>query len=80
MNGVIDGIEHVHDLVIAGGRLVDPGNQIDATRHLGVTDGLVAAISERPLPGHEVIDAPVIRDGEFGDARPGLRQLASGAE
>ena len=23
---------------------------------------------------------PVIRDGEFGDARPGLRQLASGAE
>ena len=53
MNGVIDGIEHVHDLVIAGGRLVDPGNQIDATRHLGVTEGLVAAISDRPLPGHE---------------------------
>ena len=57
MNGAIDEAEHVHDLVIAGGRLVDPGNHIDATRHLGITDGLVAAVSDRPLSGQEVIDA-----------------------
>ena len=57
MNGAAAGGEQVYDLVVAGGRLVDPGNHVDAIRHLGVTDGVVAAVSDRPLSGREVIDA-----------------------
>ncbi len=47
----------MHDLVIAGGRLVDPGNEVDGTRHLGIDDGVVTTVSETPLTGRDVIDA-----------------------
>jgi N-acyl-D-aspartate/D-glutamate deacylase len=57
MNGAPGGGDQVYDLVVAGGRLIDPGNQVDATRHLGITGGLVTAVSERPLSGREVVDA-----------------------
>ncbi len=46
-----------HDLVVAGGRLVDPAHGIDAVRHLGIDDGVVVAVSEEPLVGRDAIDA-----------------------
>ena len=46
-----------HDLVIAGGRVMDPESGLDAVRHIGVRDGKVAAISERPLTGKIVLQA-----------------------
>lgn len=46
-----------YDLVIANGRVMDPESGLDATRHLGVREGTIAAISEAPLAGDRVIDA-----------------------
>ncbi len=40
-----------YDLVIAGGRVMDPESGLDAVRHVGIRDGQVAAISERSLAG-----------------------------
>ena len=45
------------DLVIAGGRVIDPESGLDAIRDVGVRGGSVAAISETPLAGTETIDA-----------------------
>ncbi len=45
-----------YDLVLAGGRVMDPASGLDAVRYVGVTDGRVAAISETPLDGGEVVD------------------------
>ena len=46
-----------HDLVIAGGRVMDPESGLDAVRHIGIRDGKLAAISERPLTGKIVLQA-----------------------
>jgi N-acyl-D-aspartate/D-glutamate deacylase len=46
-----------YDLVIAGGRLMDPESGLDAVRHIGIRDGKVAAVSERPLIGRTVLQA-----------------------
>ena len=45
-----------YDLVLAGGRLVDPANGVDGVRHLGIADGVVAAVSDVPLAGRDLID------------------------
>ena len=44
------------DLVLAGGRVMDPATGLDAIRHIGIRDGRIAAISETPLAGKEVLD------------------------
>ena len=46
-----------HDLVIANGRVMDPGSGLDAVRHVGIAGGRIAAVSETPLEGVRVIDA-----------------------
>ncbi|MGE0460608.1 MAG: amidohydrolase family protein [Vicinamibacterales bacterium] len=46
-----------YDLVIANGRVMDPESRLDATRHVGITGGRIAAISETPLQGVRTIDA-----------------------
>ena len=46
-----------YDVVIAGGRLMDPDSGMDAVRYVGIRDGRVAAISERPLAGRTVLQA-----------------------
>ena len=46
-----------YDLVVANGRVMDPASGLDATRHIGITGGRVAAISQTPLRGRRVIDA-----------------------
>ncbi len=46
-----------YDLVISGGRVMDPESNLDAVRNVGIRDGKVAAISISPLPGKSTIDA-----------------------
>ena len=45
-----------YDLVLSGGRVMDPESGLDAVRHVGVRDGTIAAISESPLEGETVVD------------------------
>lgn len=46
-----------YDLVVANGRVMDPESGLDAVRHVGVSGGTVAAVSETPLIGRRVIEA-----------------------
>jgi N-acyl-D-aspartate/D-glutamate deacylase len=46
-----------YDIVIAGGRVMDPESGLDAIRHIGIKNGKIAAISARPLKGNQTIDA-----------------------
>ncbi len=46
-----------YDLVIAGGRVLDPATNLDAIRHVGINGGTITAISETPLAGRDTIDA-----------------------
>jgi dihydroorotase len=45
-----------YDLVLTGGRVVDPASGLDAVRDVGISDGRIAAISTRRLAGREVLD------------------------
>ena len=49
--------EITHDLVILGGRVIDPASGLDETLHLGIDDGRVTAMTESPLRGRTSIDA-----------------------
>jgi|RhiMetdeSRZDD1v2_1073273.scaffolds.fasta_scaffold34422_3 N-acyl-D-aspartate/D-glutamate deacylase len=51
------GQEPTYDLVVANGRVIDPESGLDGVRHVGITGGHIAAISETPLRGTRVIDA-----------------------
>jgi N-acyl-D-aspartate/D-glutamate deacylase len=46
-----------YDVVIAGGRVIDPESGLDGVRWIGVQRGTITAISERPLDGRTVLDA-----------------------
>ena len=46
-----------YDLVIQAGRVINPETQLDAIRNVGINDGRIAAVSEQPLAGAEVVDA-----------------------
>ena len=45
------------DLVIHGGRVIDPETGLDAIRDVGITGGRIAAVSAAPLTGTAAIDA-----------------------
>jgi cytosine/adenosine deaminase-related metal-dependent hydrolase len=45
------------DLVITGGRVMDPETGLDGIRHLGIRDGTIVALGTEPLDGEQVIDA-----------------------
>ncbi|MEX2580296.1 MAG: amidohydrolase family protein [Verrucomicrobiales bacterium] len=46
-----------YDLVIQGGRVMDPESGLDGIRHVGIRDGKIVAVSESALSGEEEIDA-----------------------
>jgi N-acyl-D-aspartate/D-glutamate deacylase len=46
-----------YDLVISGGRVLDPASGLDAVRHVGIRVGKIAAVSATPLRGTRTIDA-----------------------
>ena len=46
-----------YDLVILNGRVIDPESRTDAVRNLGISNGVIKAISSNNLRGRIVIDA-----------------------
>jgi N-acyl-D-aspartate/D-glutamate deacylase len=46
-----------YDLVLEGGRVLDPETSLDAVRNVGVRDGKIARISAAPLSARRVIHA-----------------------
>src|SRR5690606_8721435 len=46
-----------YDLVIRGGRVLDPETGLDATVNVGISEGRIARISPEPLTGTRTIDA-----------------------
>ena len=50
-------LSEAYDIVIRNGRVMDPESGLDAIRSVGVTNGVISAISSEPLPGRVVIDA-----------------------
>lgn len=44
------------DLVLAGGRVMDPATGLDAIRNIGISGGRIVEISEQTLTGAEVLD------------------------
>src|SRR4029453_18043793 len=46
-----------YDLVIRGGRVMDPETGLDAVRDVGIRGGEIARISTEPLEGARVLDA-----------------------
>jgi N-acyl-D-aspartate/D-glutamate deacylase len=46
-----------YDLVLAGGRVIDPETGLDAIRNVGVTGGKIARISAEPLSGKRELNA-----------------------
>lgn len=46
----------VYDMVLANGRVMDPESGLDGVRHVGIRDGVIAAISATPLEGRRLID------------------------
>ena len=45
-----------YDIVLANGRVMDPETNLDAVRNVGIRGARIAAISEAPLDGREVVD------------------------
>ena len=45
------------DLVITGGRVIDPETNLDAVRNVGIKDQQIAAVTEKAIEGKETIDA-----------------------
>jgi dihydroorotase len=45
------------DLVIEGGRVIDPASGLDAVRNVGVKDGRIAAVTEKKIEGRQTVDA-----------------------
>ena len=46
-----------YDLVILNGRVIDPESKSDSIRNVGISNGVIKAISTRKLEGRTVIDA-----------------------
>ena len=46
-----------YDIVLEGGRVMDPETGLDAVRNVGIQDGKIASISASPLSGRRVIHA-----------------------
>ncbi len=54
---VTSGFAQQYDLVIEGGRVMDPESGLDATRNVGISNGKIARISAEPLTGKRVVSA-----------------------
>lgn len=47
----------MYDQVILNGRVIDPESKLDAVRNLGISGGVIRAISTEPLAGNTTIEA-----------------------
>ncbi len=50
-----------YDIVLANGRVIDPETYLDGSYNVGIRGGQIAAISDQPLKGKEVVDASAQR-------------------
>jgi N-acyl-D-aspartate/D-glutamate deacylase len=68
-----------YDLVIEGGRAMDPESGLDATRNIGISNGKIARIAAEPLAGKRMLSAKglVVAPG-FIDLHQHGQDLASG--
>jgi len=46
-----------YDIVIKGGRVIDPETKLDAIKNIGIRNNRIAQISSEPLKGKETVDA-----------------------
>src|SRR5277367_670538 len=46
-----------YDLVLEGGRVMDPETGLDAVRNVGIRNGKIVRIASEPLTGHRVLHA-----------------------
>jgi N-acyl-D-aspartate/D-glutamate deacylase len=46
-----------YDLVIAGGLVIDPESNLNGVRQVGITGGVIQAVSTEPLRGRRTVDA-----------------------
>lgn len=46
-----------YDLVILNGRVIDPESNLDSIRNIGIKDGSVITVTEKPIRGKSSIDA-----------------------
>ena len=53
----VDAQSTPYDIVLTGGRVMDPESQLDAVRNIGLQGDRIAAISEGPLRGRVSVDA-----------------------
>jgi len=51
------GADEPFDLVLKGGRVIDPETGLDAIRNVGIRGDTIAAVSTEPLQGKRIIDA-----------------------
>ncbi len=51
-------LSQTYDLVIEGGRVLDPETGLDAVCNVGITQGKIAKIAQESLAGKRVISAP----------------------
>ncbi len=67
-----------YDIVLEGGRVMDPETGLDAVRNVGIQDGKIARISEEPLSGRRAISVKglVVAPG-FIDLHQHGQELAS---
>ncbi len=72
-------IAETYDIVLEGGRVMDPESGTDAIRNVGIANGKIARISAEPLKGTQVLDAKglVVTPG-FIDLHQHAQDVASG--
>ena len=56
----------VYDVVLDGGRVMDPETGIEAVRNVGITQGRITRISSETLAGKRVLDAKAFIEGAVG--------------
>ena len=56
IHSIVSAQSPVYDLVLSGGRVIDPETGLDAVRNVGINGGHVAMISEAALQGKETVD------------------------
>ena len=53
---IMEKSNETYDIVLANGRVIDPETYVDGQMHVGIKADRIAAVSETPLEGKEVID------------------------
>jgi dihydroorotase len=49
-------VQVTYDIVLTGGRVIDPETKLDAVKNVGIIDNRIATITDEPLKGKEVIN------------------------